>query len=468
MRRKNVALTLEEKAELDQLRKERDSFSASETKEPGFKEKAGALAYGTATGLAGGLGELEKFGAYTVPQALGLQEEGTEQKLMGRTTLFPTIKEAEKGLAKVGFQKPKEEVGGYQTAGEILGGFVTSIPGMVRGGAKALLGTTSKTGEAVAKEAEKLGFKLSPAQTRAQEPIGAKGATGFSEQNQTIANKLASKGTGKEVAEVDSKFIGDRLKDLGGEYDKIYKGKTFNIDKSAVDAINQISAMEAQLPGVASVSPVKQVADEIISNFQSLANRKGAAPNTFGIEGEALQRMRNALTQRARGTSSSNAREIYNLVDQIDASVARNHPAIAAKLDVIRPQYRNTIILEDLYKQGGIHQGNISLDKLGNMLRTDRGAVRRGEMDIDKLGEIGREMQLKALWETTGAKGTPGTDVLKSALGTTLGMGATGLGLRSRPARAVQRQLSKSKGTRIPGAVPTAVGTAVRPLQDEE
>jgi hypothetical protein len=461
-----VTLTPEEKAELDQLRKERDSFSTSEIKEPGFKEKAGALAYGAATGLAGGLGELEKFGSQTVPQFLGLQEPGTKQEFMGRETIFPTVEEAQKGLAKVGIQKPKEEVGGYQTAGEILGGFGTSIPGMVRGGAKALLGTTSKTGETVAKEAEKLGFKLSPAQTRAQEPIGAKGATGFSEQNQTLANKLASKGTGKEVSEIDSKFIGDRLKNLGGEYDKIYKGNTFNIDQSAVDAIKQISAMEAQLPGVASVSPVKQVADEIISNFQSLANRKDAVANTFGIEGEALQRMRNALTQRARGTSSSNAREIYNLVDQIDASVARNHPAIAAKLDVIRPQYRNTIILEDLYKQGGIHQGNISLDKLGNMLRTERGAVRRGEKDIDKLGEIGREMQLKALWETTGSK--PGTDVLKSALGTGMGMGATTLGLRSRPARAVQRQLSKSKGTRIPGAVPTAVGTAVRPLQDEE
>jgi hypothetical protein len=461
-----VALTPEEKAELAQLRAEKDTFA--EPKEPTFGEKAKAVGYGAATGLAGGLGELEKFGAYTVPQALGFQEEGQQEKLGGRPTLFPTVEEAQKGLAKVGIQKPREEVSEYQTAGEILGGFGTSIPGMVRGGAKALLGTTSKTGEAVAKEAEKLGFKLSPAQVRAQEPVGAKGATGFSEQNQSLANKLASKGTGKEASEIDSKFIGDRLKDLGGEYDKIYKGKTFNIDKPAVDAINQISAMEAQLPGVAGVSPVKQVADEIISSFQSLANRQGAVPNTFGIEGEALQRMRNALTQRARSTSAGNAREIYNLVDQIDASIARNHPAIAAKLDVVRPQYRNTIILEDLYKQGGIHQGNISLDKLGNMMRTERGAVRRGETDIDKLGEIGREMQLKALWESAGSRTTPGTDVLKSALGTGLGMGATGLGLRSRPARAVQRQLAKSSGKPIPGAVPTALGTAVRPLNQDE
>ena len=461
-----MALTPEEKAELDQLRQERDTFT--EPKEPTFGEKAKAVGYGAATGLVGGLGELEKFGAKTLPEFVGLKDPEREEKFMGRETLFPTVEEVQKGLAKFDVKKPREEVGGYQTAGEILGGFGTSLPGMIRGGAKALLGTTSKTGEAVAKEAEKLGFKLSPAQVRAQEPIGAKGATGFSEQNQTLANKLASKGTGVEASEIDSKFIGDRLKDLSSQYDKIYKGKTFNIDQTAVDALNQISAMEAQLPGVAGVSPVKQVADEIASNFAKLQNRTGAIPNTFGVEGEALQRMRNALTQRARSTSAGNAREIYNLVDQIDASIARNHPDIAAKLDVIRPQYRNTIILEDLYKQGGIHQGNISLDKLGNMLRTERGAVRRGEKDIDKLGEIGREMQLKALWEPTGSKYSPGTDILKSALGTGMGMGATGLGLRSRAARAVQRQMAKSPGVRIPGAVPTAVGTAARPLQTEE
>ena len=452
-----------EKSELAQLRGERDGASKEE-KEPTFGEKAKAVGYGAATGLAGGLGELEKFGAYTVPQALGLQEEGTQQQLGGRATLFPTIEEAQKGLAKVNIKKPREEVSGYQTAGEILGGFGTSIPGMLKGGARALLGTTSKTGEAVAKEAEKLGFKLSPAQVRAEEPVGAKGATFKAEDNQTLANQLASKGTGVEAKEIDREFLGKRFSDLSGQYDKIYKGKTFNIDQPAVDAIKQISAMEAQLPGVASVSPVKQVADEIVSNYNSL----GGLPNTFGIQGEALQRLRNALTQRARSTSNTSAREIYNLVDQIDESIARNHPTIAAKLDVIRPQYRNTIILEDLYRQGGIHQGNISLDRLGNMLRTERGAVRRTDKDIDKLGEIGRELQLRALWETSGSKTTPGTDVLKSALGTGLGMGATGLGLRSVPARAVQRQVSKTPVTKVPGATATSLGTATRPFNQDE
>jgi hypothetical protein len=442
--------------------------------EPKFLEKAAMTASAVpAFGLAAGGLKAASAGTRFAPYAAQLAETfvpktlGSLAKATGAAGAVGAGAEGARSIAEKRGASPATQELVEMGAGLGLGG-LTALPSLAKSGARALLGVPSKTGEAIAKEAEKLGFKLSPAQVRAQEPIGAKGATFTSEKNQSLANKLASRNTGVEVSEIDSKFIGDRLKDLGGEYDKIYKGKTFNIDKSAVDAINQISAMEAQLPSVAGVSPVKQVADEIVSNFQSLTNRKGAMPDTFGIEGEALQRMRNALTQRARGTSAGNAREIYNLVDQIDASVARNHPDIAAKLDVIRPQYRNTIILEDLYKQGGIHQGNISLDKLGNMLRTDRSVVRRGEADIDKLGEIGREMQLKALWETTGAKGTPGSDVLKSALGTTLGMGATGLGLRSAPARTLQRKLTAPSQPRIPISVPAVVSPISSSLQEDK
>ena len=454
-------------------------FKPEETNvgEPTFGEKAGALGYGGVTGLVGGLGELEKFGAYEVPEFLGLREKGERDKLAGRETIFPTVEETQNGLKKLGVEKPREEVGGYQTAGEILGGFGTSLPSMLRGGTKMLIGAPTATREVAAKAAEKLGFKLSPAQVRQAEPVGAQGATAWGEQNQKLANELASKGTGKQVKEIDSKFIGDRLKDLGGQFDALYKGKVFNIDKDAVDALQQIRAMEAQLPGVAAVSPVAQTAEEIVKNFDRLTNRKGAMPNTFGIEGEALQRIRNALTAKARGTTAANAREIYNLVDVIDASIAKNHPQIASKLDVIRPQYRNSIILEDLYRSGGIQGGDISLERLGNMLRTERGAVRKTGQEIDDLAALGRDLKLRAMWESAGGGTTAGEQTLKEALKTTMGVVPSATGLRSRYARGAQRLYATEpttkagkilKGQRIPGAAATAVGTATRPLQTEE
>ena len=441
-----------------------------DTGEPKLGEKVEAGLYGVATGLAGGLGQLEKFGAYTVPEALGFTEPEQRGTFAGRETIFPTIPEAEKVLSKVGIKKPREEVSGYQTAGEILGGLGPSIPGLIKGGAKALIGTTTKEGERIAQEAEQLGFKLSPSQVRADVPAPSKGATGFSEANQSLANQLVSKGTGKSTELVTEEFIGNRLKSLGSEFDKVYKGKTFGIDQDAVNAIRRIAEEESQLPGVAGTSAVKQTANEIINNFDALSRLPGAKPNTFSVEGEALQRMRNALAERARSSASrGDAHEIYNLMDVIDESVAKNHPEVAEKLAVIRPQYRNSIILEDLYRNGGIKQGNISLDRLGTMMRGKRDVVRRNPMDIDNLGEIGRELGIKARWEMDGRAATAGEDVLRKALGTGTDLASSALGLRGQLARAAQRRFLTTEPKPIPGvSKATSLGVVPGQIQKEE
>lgn len=449
-----MPLTDEEKKELAELRKLDDG-----PEEPSWKEKAGAVAYGAATGLAGGLGELEEFGAYTVPEFLGLREKDQRDTLGGRQTIFPTVKEAQAGLQKVGIQPPREEVSGYQTAGEILGGFGTSIPGMARKGAQTLLGTTSKIGESSAKMAEKLGFKLSPTQVRQAGPSAERGAIGFAKENQELANKLASKGTGKEAKFVDEKFISERLSTLGKEYDKLYKGKEFAIDSSVVNALNNILVKEQEL-GVAGVSTVKQAAQTMLDTIQ----RQG-----LKVSGDDLQRLRNALTERARGTSSrGNAHEIYELVDVIDDSVGNLNKGFKKTLDELRPKYRNSIILEDLYRSGGIQRGDISLDRLGKMLTSERSAVRRAAQDIDDLAKIGRDNKIKAIWEVEGKVPSEGTAALKQGLGTDL-MRFIETPLRTRAARSAQRFYgNRPEPTRIPGAAATAAGTLVRPLQTEE
>lgn len=446
--------------------------------EPGFGEKAKAVAYGAATGFAGGLGELEKFGAYTVPEYLGFREPGERDKykVMGieRETVFPTVKEAEKVLSKVGIQPPREEVSGYQTAGEISGGFGTALPGMIKGGAKALVGSTSAVGEQSAKALEKLGFKLSPSQVREFGPSGERGAKGFGEYNQRLANNLASQGTGETSNFITKEFIAGRLSKLGKEFDKVYEGKIFNIDADAVKAIKDILSEESAAIGPSGSSSVKSAAEDIIKGFNQLSNRAGAKPDTFGLKGEGLQKLRNALTDKARRTSRSDAHEIYDLVDVIDASVAKNHPEAAAKLAEIRPKYRNSIILEDLYRSNGIDRGDISLERLGNMLKSERSAVRRSPQDIDTLGRLGKENRLRAIWETEGKASTEATQALKEGLGTELGR-FVGVPLRTRPARAVQRAVGGEPGTRRvirPGVATApqtiAAGTAVRPLQPEE
>lgn len=447
-----MGLTDAEKSELAALRQKAGSVDT----EPSVGEKVGAFAYGAGTGLVGGLGEFEKFAAYDVPEYFGFREPGERDKYkiagIERETVFPTVKEAQQVLSKVGIKPPREEVSGYQTGGEIVGGLGTSLPSAAR----FAVGTTTKTAANIAKKAEGLGFKLSPAQVRADVPLSAKGATFYSKQNQSLANKLASRGTGEEVAEISSEFISKRLKDLGRDYDKLYKGKNFQVDSGVIGSLQNILMKEQEL-GVAGVSTVKQAAQTMLDKI----GQKGLV-----IEGEDLQRLRNALAERARSSSSrGNSREIYNFIDEIDASVASKNKQFKTVLDDLRPKYRNSIILEDLYRNGGIQQGNISLERLGVMLRSEPNVLRMPGKDIDELGEIGRELKLSARWE----KDT--TDVgLAELLRATLSKGQALIGLQTRPARAVQRALSPETPTGVAGkaAIGTTAGTVTRPFQSEE
>lgn len=453
------------------LRAEREAAKLpQEEPKMGFGEmgrRLGATAYGAATGLAGGLGELEKFGAYQVPEMLGLREPGKRDQFMGRETVFPTMQEVQKGLGKVGIQPPAEQYRGYQTAGEILGPMATLAPGAARG----LLGVPSATSAAAAKEAEQLGFKLRPAQVRQDEPIGAVGAVGFREENQQLANRLASQSTGKEAREIDDKFVRGRLNELGKEFDRLYKGQRFNIDQPAVQALQQIEQFEKMLPPSTALSNVKRTAENILANYRSLIIRPGAQPQTFAIDGEALQTIRNDLMSAARSaTDRSDAHRIYELIDTIDDSIARNHPQIAQELNRIRPLYRNTVVLEDLLRSGGIQKGNVSLERLGNLLGARREGVRRIGTDLDKLGRLGRELKIRSRAEATGATPEAGEKTLTSALGQTLGTMTAPI-LQTRTARALQRAVTPAVRKRYMGAgapAATTAGAVAGQFQGEE
>lgn len=315
-------------------------------------------------------------------------------------------------------------------------------PAAARGAARGLLGAPTKTREQYARAAEALGYEISPSQVRADVPVPSKGAawlTSSSDKNQKLTNELVSSSTGKVAKEVSPQFVRDRLSDLGKEFDRIYAGKQFNIDQQAIQAIQSIAANEMQLPTNAAVSSVKNTAENIIKNYQQLASRAGAQPGTFAIEGDMLQRLRTDLLGAARSaTQRQDAHQIYELVDVIDSSIARNHPQVAAQLEILRPQYRNTVMLEDLIRAGGIKGGDVSLERLGNLVMGRKGGV-RSQRDLDQLAEMGRELQLRARWEKEGAAATPGESLLSQVLGTGADITGRIMGTRSAPARAVQR-----------------------------
>jgi hypothetical protein len=448
-------------AEFDAIAKSTPG-STKTKQEPSLGKKTKSFLYGAGTGLVSGLGELERFGAHTIPETLGLSSEKNRGKLFGRETIFPTTKEVEKVLQKVGIEPPDQNVSGYRTAGEIIGGFGMAGPRLLRGAGRSLAGTASETGERLARRAEDLGFRVSAAQARQKRPVGVSGPVFGSEANQTLANRLASESTGVPgVNEIDDVFIRNRLTNLGAEYDKLFANQQIRLDPQSIQALQDVANIQNLLPNAAAgVSPAaRQSVNNILNNYQQLAKTPGANPAAFAADGPELQRIRSGLLTAARNSPDMATRSgIFDLLEGIDQSIARNHPQIFSEIRRLNPLYRNTVNLEQLMQQGGIRQGNISLDRLGNMLGQRPGSVRYEPTGLDELGQLGRELQMRAIWEPSGRAYTPEMAAAGQAAGVRTGAVESLARLSTPFQRTLQRNLQPPAGQQ------TAVGTATRTL----
>jgi hypothetical protein len=319
----------------------------------------------------------------------------------------------------------------------------------IKAGLKQALGEVSPTKAAYAKELEDKGIRLSPTQVRENVPVSEKGATLNAKHNQEIVNKEVSKLAGKEAPYVDQNYLRDRYKDLGSKYDSIYKGREFKMDGDAVEAIKMISERESAMGSLAA-KKLKTIADEIKNAHRILTSSGKSVPDSFQVRGELMQRIQTALREEAQrgGPDASFYREMK---DAINDSILRNHKDIASDLSKVNSEYAATSSLNELMQNGGIHGGNVSLERLGDMLKARKGAVKRAEYSpIYKLGEAGSEMGLKAIWELSG-KGATG-EGLSQLINKGLDfVGNLGM-MKSRPARAIQRAVNEAP--KIPPETP--------------
>ena len=150
---------------------------AAAPKEPTLGQQAYAGAYGLTKGVLGAPGELEEFAAYTVPEFIGARKKGERDTFAGRETIFPTMKQVEKGAEYIGIPKPAPGTKTAEFVGEIA-------PAAVAGG--RLLAEGLKTGASylpklttkgrAEKSAIELGEELKGAQTAAGQAARERGA----------------------------------------------------------------------------------------------------------------------------------------------------------------------------------------------------------------------------------------------------------------------------------------------------
>lgn len=403
------------------------------------------VAKGAAAGVPGMIGDIETLGR------AGARLAGAKVE---PKSVFPTTERILERVA--GPAETKAEA-----AGRAVGPFASPLPTtavskLFRRGAETLVGPTTRATETAASRAENLGFKLEPRQLRADQPYGSPGFGAAAEKNQTLANKLASKETGVEVGEITPKFVGERLKTLGNEYDKIF-ANPIKADRSLVQALENIATFEARVrPAESRIA--SQTAMNIVDRFNRATQQVGPTVKAVAVDGKELQRLREEISYLARtatqGSDRTQAGEILRLIDD---AISRTNPQLGQKLAETNKQYAATSALRDMIEQGGIQQGNISLEKLGNYLAQNVYGFGSGTSrhPLLELGTLGRELNIRARWQGLEAP----SETLSALLSRTGRLLTTPL--RTQLGRRVQRGEPLTPPIVAPAVVPAAGGRAV-------
>jgi len=348
----------------------------------------------------------------------------------------------------------------YRSAGEFLGSFAgPSVIGKGLGVAgEALVGGTTKTVANLAKRAEELGFRLEPRQLKAASPKGSPGFGAYAEENQKLANELASAETGVKTKEIDPEFIGSRLKDIGNEYSKIF-GQPLKVDRQLASELDNMAAFERSVRP-ADVRSITAAADNVTSRFKSAP---GTTVKEIKVDGEVLQRLRNEMSYIARTASDGQTRRTAGeFIEKIDANIARNHSNLVKPLEKANREYAATKALEELVAKGGIQGGNISLEKLGDHLAQNVYGFGSGTArhPLTELGNLGRELKIRGRFE--------GVEAGRGVVGETLSKLGQVLNLpgRAQFGRTLQRRLP-IETTGATGSAAAPVSAAGRAVEDQ-
>lgn len=416
-------------------------------------EASKQAAIGALSAVPGMPGDIETLGR------AGLRYAGVDVE---PESFFPTSRRVAETF---GAEEPKTKSGErYRSAGEVLGGFAApSILGKgVSAAGEALVGGTTKTVANLAKRAENLGFKLEPRQLRAAEPKGSPGfGAATAEENQRLANELVTAETGVKTKEISPKFIGDRLKDIGDEYTKIF-GQPLKVDRQLAADLDNMAAFERSVRP-ADVRSITAAADNVVNRFIQAQQQVQTPISAIRVDGEVLQRLRNEMSYIARTASDGQTRRTAGeFVDKIDANIARNHSNLIKPLEKANREYAATKSLEELVEKGGIQGGNISLEKLGNHLAQNVYGFGSGTTrhPLSELGNIGRELRLRGRFE--------GVETPSGAITGLLSKAGQWLNLPSRTqaGRVLQRRLPVEV-TGETGAVTAPVGAAGRAVEEQ-
>lgn len=161
------------------------------------------------------------------------------------------------------------------------------------------------------------------------------GQQGFRERQLRALQRNLFNEVGVDAETFTPKTMAKSFSKVGGEFDTITKGKSFNIGGDFVDNLNNTARKVEELYGKEAADAFQKQAVNVISDF------KGDS-----VSGELIGKQRarvNALARNAKGPQKDAYRELEGAIVE---GITSGDPAVQQMLSQAKQRYKNLIVLE--------------------------------------------------------------------------------------------------------------------------
>lgn len=289
-----------------------------------------------------------------------------------------------------------QELEGFKTGAMYGGGIAATAPialGGIVSGAKGVIPKIDETMRDVGRLAKRYDIPLSIDQItnskslkniqKVSSQIPLSGEDAFRDIQMKAWNKQILNTVGLESDKFTPEVMDKAFTKVGKEFDRLGKGKTFQLDDDfirSIDEIKQDASYKAN--------------KDAIENFNNAVN--DLLKNTDGqglISGEKLNRMRSTINKAARETSNPETNSmLHELENSIIEKMTNYSPEVASKFSKTKQKYKNLLVIEPLAAKS--KGGNISPTLLSNRVNKIYGRqfVRGKAGKIGDLARIGYEL----------------------------------------------------------------------------
>lgn len=218
---------------------------------------------------------------------------------------------------------------------------------------------------------------------KVSQEIPLSGQQGFREKQLLAFNRALFKTVGVDADMFNTKTMAKAFQQVGGEFDNLTKGKTFNVGGELIDDLAKTSDDVASTYGSDAAAIYQKEASKVINDFASGDE----------ISGELIAFQRARLNKLARNAVDPNIKgALLDLENNIVDAITSKDPALQKALSEAKYKYKNLIVLEPIANKA--KGGFISPASLNNRVSQvyKRAHTIGNSGDIGELARVGNEI----------------------------------------------------------------------------